>query len=305
MKTIWIILAAVTASTTLAEEKTGMPAAAKPAAPSSISVQEMIETGPPQMRLHALAMITQNRVKELDDSYLKTFAICAEDKNLPIRSVAARIVGSHWIEAGKENPEAISLLLKFSHDEAEDVRFSAVYYGLANVQNKSDAVIKRLIEITDNQREPTLNAKIKEGLKGDKERVKAILNQQLNDPDENRAIRAFEIYEDLTGETPDETERFHDMPSSRPMLFIFSTNSDAPEKTKADLERELKKIGIANPDLSFSGPKKQVLLLKTYLTGDRLLVSNTFHSEHPDFPLTQQLWLSPKLEAQMNAMKSE
>ncbi len=273
-----------------------------PTAPSTISIQEMLVMGPPQLKLHSLAMITQGNLPgEVDESYLPGLKVCSEDSALPVRSVTARLLGEYFIQGkANPNPEAIELLIKLSKDESSDVRYNAVYYGLTQVEDKSDEIINCLIDIATSDREQMLYERIAESLQKNHEKVTSILNQKLED--ENN-IAIYEIYEDLTGQKPTNADKYLDMPSSRPHLFIFSGEGTDAEAYKTELENTLKTEGIENPDVRVSGMgENYVLLLKTHITKDYLSVEKIF-ANHPKFKITQDMWLTPKLEIQIDAMQ--
>ena len=321
-KSIALVLASLTATIGCAEETaapTPLPAAATnasagplstsiptiatnaPAAPATISVQEMLVTGPPQLKLHSLAMISQGNIPgEVDESFLPGFKVCSEDSALPVRSVTARLLGKYFVQ-GKEspNPEAVGLLIKLSEDDSSDVRYNAVYHGLTQVEDKSDETLNLLIDIAATHREQSLYDRIVESVKTDHERVAVILDQKLMDGSD---IAIYEIYEDLTGQEPVNAENYLEMPSSRPRLFIFSGDGTDPEAYKAELVKTLKSEGIENPNVRVSGVgENYVLLLKTYMTKDYLTVEKTF-SNHPKYSITQEMWLTPELEIQIEAM---
>ena len=274
-----------------------------PARPATISVQEMLVKGPPQLKLHSLAMISQGNIPgEVDESFLPGFKVCSEDSALPVRSVTAQLLGRYFVQ-GKENPnpEAVGLLIKLSQDDSSDVRYNAVYHGLTQIADKSDEMLTRLIDIATTDREQSLYDRIVESLKTDRERVAVILDQKLTDGSD---IAVYEIYEDLTGQKPANADKYLEMPSSRPRLFIFSGDGSDPEAYKADLEKALKAAGIENPDVRVSGiGENYVLLLKTFMTKDYLTVENTF-SNHPTYKITQEMWLTPELEIQIEAMQN-
>ena len=95
------------------------------------------------------------------------------------------------------------------------------------------------------------------------------------------------------------------MPSSRPKIFIFKGGTGDPEAYKAELAAELKTLGITEPSLSISGVgANHVLLLKTYLTKERLVVEKAF-AKDGTFTLTQEMWLTPELELQIDAMQKK
>ena len=195
-----------------------------PAGPGSISIQEMLVSGPPQLKLHSLAMISQGNVKgEVDESFLPGLTVCSEDSALPVRSVTAQLLGKYFVQ-GKEtpNPEAVELLIKLSEDESADVRYSAVYHGLTQIPDKSDETLTLLIDMAATQREQSLYDRIAESLVNDRARVAGMLDQKLQDGDN---IAIYEIYEDLTGQKPANADKYLTMPSSRPPFYLHRRRS--------------------------------------------------------------------------------
>jgi len=283
-----------------------LPSAATnaPAGPKTISIQEMLVIGHSGLKLHSLAMITQGKATDgVDESFLPGFKVCSEDSATPVRSVTARLLGQHFVE-GKEtpNPEAVALLVILAQDESSDVSYSAVYHGLTQIQNKSAEIIALLIDVASTNREQGLYERIAQSLEINREQVIEILDKKLAEGDD---IATYEIYEDLAGKKPASAEKYLDMPSSRPKMFIFKGGGDDAEAFKADLETELGSIGIEAPELSISGVgENYVLLLKTYLTKDRIAVESAF-ADHGKFLITQEMWLTPELEIQIEAMRGK
>jgi len=296
-----ICLVLVVASVTLAQ--TNAPAVKAPMGSKIITIQEMLVIGSSGMRLHSLAMITQHKLKGgVNESCLPGFKACSDDLAIPVRSVTAHLLGEHFV-AGEEtpNPEAVELLIKLAKDKSPDVRYSAVYHGITQIQNKSDEIVELLIDVASTNREQGLYERIVQSLEKNKEQVVQILDKRLAEGDN---ITIYEIYKDLTGKQPPYAEKYLDMPSSRPLLFIFKDKGDDPETFKAELEKELKANGVESPELSISGfGENHVLLLKTYLTKDRVMVEKAF-SNSEKFRITQQMWLTPALETQIDAMKN-
>ncbi len=299
-RTLFLLLAA--ASVALAQ--TNAPPTNAPAGPETISIQEMLVIGPSGLKLHSLAMITQGKAKDgVDESFLPGFKVCTEDSATPVRSLTARLLGQNFVE-GKEtpNPEAVTLLITLAEDESSDVRYSAVYHGLTQIQNKSPKIVELLIDVAVSNREQRLYERIIQSLEGDREQVVRILDKKLKDGDD---IAIYEIYEDLAGKKPAGADKYLDMPSSRPKMFIFKGEENDPEAFHAELEKELKAVGIENPELSISGVgDNYVLLLKTYLTKDRIAVEKSF-TDHGKFKITQDMWLTPELEIQIDAMREK
>lgn len=267
----------------------------------TISIQRMLVTGPPQLKLHSLAMLTQGNFKgEIDESFLPGFKACAEDRSAPIRSVAARIMGEKLV-AGREvpNAEAVAILSKLAGDESSDVRFKAVYYGLSQLKQKSDKVISLLIDVATKDREESLYKQIVDSLASDRARVATILDRRLADGD---SVAVYEVYEDLAGKKPADHEKYLNMPSSRPRMFIFQGRGEDAEAYKAELASALKAAGIERPELVVSGQgANYVVLLQTYLTKDRLAVEEQFMN-HETHTVSQDMWLTPELEIQLQRM---
>ncbi len=297
-----LCLSFAAASVALAQTNTPLPHA--PAAPKTISIQEMLVIGNSGMRLHSLAMITQGQVKDgINENFLPGLKACSEDSATPVRSVAARIMGQNLIQGiEKPNPEIVDLLVKLAQDESADVRFNAVYHGLTQLEEKSDEIILLLLEVAASNREHNLYEQIAQSLEGHRETAIRLLNKKLESGD---SIAIYEIYEDMTGTTPPDNDLFLDMPSSRPKVFIFKGDDTEAEAFKANLSEALQAAGISSPDLHISGVGgNYVLMLKTYLTKDRLTVEKTFSDSGP-FTITQDMWLTPELEIQIDAMRQK
>jgi len=289
---------------TMALAENPVPQTNAPAAPKTISIQEMLVIGNSGMRLHSLAMITQGKVKgDIDERFLPGFKACAEDPATPVRSVASRIMGQNLVAGVEEpNPEVVELLMKLAQDESTDVRYNAVYHGLSQVKDKSDEIIALLIDVAATNREQGLYERIIQSLENNREQVIRILDKKLTD---ENSVATYEIYEDMTGKIPVDADKYLEMPSSRPKMFIFKGGSDDAEVFKAKLESELNSLGLESPELLISGVgENYVLLLKTYLTKDRLAIENAF-SDHDQFTVTQDMWLTPELEIQIEAMRQK
>lgn len=273
------------------------------AMPSTISIQEMLVIGQSTMKLHSLTMISQGKAPgSIDESYLPGFKVCSDDPNIPIRSTTARLLGQYFI-IGKEtpNPEAVTLLMKLARDEAFDVRYNAVYHSITQIKNKSPEIIELLIDVASTDREPGLIERIALSLEDHREEVAQMLDGKLK---EGNSIAIYEIYEDLTGKAPADADKYLDMPSSRPIMFVFKGGGENAEAFKSELEAELRSIGLEDPDLFIPGTgKNYVLMLKTYITRDRIAVEKNF-VDHEKFTLMQTIWLTPDLEIRFETMRN-
>ncbi|MEE9368049.1 MAG: HEAT repeat domain-containing protein [Pontiella sp.] len=267
-----------------------------------ITIQEMLITGSTQLKMHSLAMISQGSVKDsVDETYLPGLTICAKDKESLLRSTSARILGQHFLE-GKDtpHPEAIDLLMKLAKDESSDVRFSAIYYGLTEITYKSPELAEQLLDIASKERSEDLYEKIVISLSTYKPQVTELLDEKLAEGDN---IAIYEIYEDFTGGKPKGADKYLNMPSSRPHLLIINGKGEGSSAIKENLEKELKAGGIENPNVQISGKdNNSVLMLTTYITRDYMTAKKLL-SNHDTFSITQEMWLTPELEIQIEAMR--
>ena len=208
----------------------------------------MLIIGQPNMRLHALSMISQGKVKGgIDDSYLPGLTACSKDKIMLLRSVSARIIGKEFVD-GKEtpNPKALTVLKTLAKDPDADVRFSAVYYGLVKIKKMPNDVVDLLIDIAAENRNVNLYKQVVLALRNVQPQTTKILDQKFA---KSNSIKLFEIYEDLTGKPPVQNEKLLNQPSSRPMIFIFKPKGENIDAEKKDLIARLKKTGLREPDL--------------------------------------------------------
>ena len=267
-----------------------------------VSVQEMLVIGHPMIKMHALSMISQGNIKgSVDESYLPGLKACSEENMPPLRSFAARLLGQHFIQ-GQEPPDkaALEILMTLSRDESSDVRFSAVFYGLTQVKHKSPELIDQLIDISAKEPNLALQDRITTSLTNDQSQVTRFLNEKLKG---DHALIYYEIYEAFTGKQPPNADQFLDMPSSRPHLIIVTSSDQSAEAAEAALTEELKKAGVKNPSIEITGKGDHyVLMLTTYLVRDYQTAKEIL-SNHSTFSITQDIWLSPELETQIESMR--
>jgi len=143
------------------------------------------------------------RVAREDSDMVDSMAQLAQDSDSKVREQVAIFVGSCWIwEADKQKDEAIEIMLQLSEDKNLEVRNAAVYYGLSVVTDKSDEVIRRLVDMifeSDDGRGDS--GRIIWGLRRgtDKEKVRAYLQPfiGLRDSKGELARKAyFEIFKE-------------------------------------------------------------------------------------------------------------
>ena len=275
---------------------------AQPSAPLSpndnlVTVKEMLISGPPQLKMHSLAMITQKRISgTVDASYLDAFEACSTNSMAPIRSITARILGEYFIQ-DQTDPEAraLEMLLTLAQDTNADVRFSAVALGLCKLQSMIPEVLETLITIaTTDRRAPLLEA-IQNTI-ADLPESKQYLENKLQS---HTDIAYYELYRELIDDEPIYAAAYLDLPSSRPRLFVFSTGSAEPQTAALELQRQLKEIGIEHNLIQSNDPQAtSMLMLKTFITKEYIEVENHF-SNHDQFPITQALWVTPEIEVQL------
>ena len=271
-------------------------------APSSpnenlVSVKEMLINGPPQLKMHSLVMITQKRIPgTVDASYLDAFAACSTNSMAPIRSITARILGEYFIQ-DQTDPEARAreMLLTLSQDANADVRFSAVALGLCKLQSITPEVLKTLITIaTTDRRAPLLEA-IQNTIADLPESKQYLENKLQNQAD----IAYYELYRELMDSESIHDAAYLELPSSRPRLFVFSTDNSEPRTAALELQRQLKEIGIEQNLIQSNDPQAtSMLMLKTFITKEYIEVEKHF-TNHDQFPITQSLWVTPEIEVQL------
>ncbi len=268
----------------------------------TISVQEMLATGPTQLKMHSLMMMNTGQIKgDVDTSYLPGLTITAEHTDSALRSMTAQILGKKFIQDQEApNTDALVLISQLSKDDVSDVRFNAIYYGLTQVKHKSPELAEQLIDIAAKERNPSLQDRIIISLANYQPQVEEILNEKLKSED---AISYYEIYEEFTGKEPPNAEKFLDMPSSRPHLIIIKPSDKDAEAAQSALIAALKKKGISSPSVEISGKgENAVLLVTTYITRD-YKVAKDFLKDNDQYSITQDMWLTPELEIQIEAMR--
>ncbi len=270
--------------------------------PKTISMQEALNTGSSHMKMHALNMIIKDKVETgIDDSFLPALKTCAADETMPIRALTARALGQKFV-VGREYPnnETLTLLMKLAEDEAKDVRFNAIYYGLTQVKNKTPELAEFLIDYIANNRDDLLFDRIIVSLSNYKPQVTEILNQKLKGED---SISYYEIYEEFTGKEPPSKGKFLNMPSSRPRLYIAKSSFKTAEQAASKLETLLTSQGLENPVIEASDQSGQVIImLTTYITKDISIARRVFETSDK-FILLQDFWQTPEIEIQIESMR--
>ncbi len=193
--------------------------------------KETLLNGNSQARRETLNTIMQNQLTPLlDDSFLSAMAAAATDPDRKVRNDVARTAGGRWIwHAQEQNTNAIALMLKLTSDTDREVRYNAVYYGLSVVLDKSEAVVRRLIEMALVDHENNLYGRIVWGLKGTErnnlERFTTLLSEHVERAKSNRTLAASidTLYRDVLETDPPKNWELGDVSKDYPRdLFTIS-----------------------------------------------------------------------------------
>jgi hypothetical protein len=165
-------------------------------------IKRVLESGSSLQRREILALLAKEQISLImDNSYLPAFESCAGDEDPQVRKYVATLVGQYWIWSAKtQAPQAIDLMRRLSKDTVRDVRYNAVYFGLSTVRDKDEKVIRRLLEMAFEDREPNLYRRIAWGLGREREETAEVLRGYIEASDPTRAQAAREVYKDMTGQ---------------------------------------------------------------------------------------------------------
>ncbi|TXT39065.1 MAG: hypothetical protein FD138_185, partial [Planctomycetota bacterium] len=155
----------------------------------------VLESGSSEERRKTLDMIIAERIALImDDSFVAAFAKCAADQDASIRESVAIVAGGRWVwESEQQHPDAIKLMVLLSTDTDREVRYNAVYYGLSTIKNKSDEVVRRLLEMAFADQEPNLRRRITWGLRGSEKQVVKLLDEYIKGPNQKQSEAAREF----------------------------------------------------------------------------------------------------------------
>ena len=116
------------------------------------SIKDILIDGPAQMKLHALAMITQGKINdELDESYLEAFEKCISENSVPVKLTIAKILSRHYVDNHKTvSQKVIDLLIILSTDENNLVAEAAINEGLIKLDEKNHEINEIIKNFKDN-----------------------------------------------------------------------------------------------------------------------------------------------------------
>ncbi|MBP7052678.1 MAG: right-handed parallel beta-helix repeat-containing protein [Phycisphaerae bacterium] len=172
-------------------------------------IRQTLLAGDSEARRQAFVTLARSGGSVLDDSFLPALQAAASDPSSEVRNDVVRTVGGRWIwSAQQQDPNAIALTLRLSSDSDREVRYNAVYYGLSTVRDKSDAVVRRLVEMALAEHENNLYGRIVWGLKGPMQATPASFTQALAEhldrakADLHYAASVYQLHRDVLGTEP-------------------------------------------------------------------------------------------------------
>ena len=179
----------------------------------------------------------------LDDSLLPALLAASADPDGRVRNEVVRTVGGRWVWAApKQDPNAIALMLKLSADRDREVRYNAVYYGLSVVRDKSEPVVRRLVEMALADHENNVYGRIVWGLRGFSKGTSDIVGRVLAEEfgraksDVHRAASIYSLYRDVLEKDPPEDWELAQIRQRYPEdLFVLPVSAREPFQPK-DME---------------------------------------------------------------------
>jgi C-terminal processing protease CtpA/Prc len=149
---------------------------------------------------------TPDLLPNLDESLIGAFAAAAQDPDARVRGEVARLTGNAWVWGAKEqHPKVIELALKLAKDPDWNVRHYAVYFSLSTTADKSDAVIRAMLENAIDRADTMSVQRIAWGLRQERpERLTPLFEPYFAKAKDDPASagRALKLYRDVVGRDP-------------------------------------------------------------------------------------------------------
>jgi carboxyl-terminal processing protease len=170
--------------------------------------------GDSKARMAAMQRIyaTPDLLRNLDESVIDAFAAAAQDADPRVRGEVARLTGNAWVWGVKEqHPRVIDLALELAKDADWNVRHYAVYFTLSTATNKTDDVIRAMLENAIIRADMGTVDRVAWGLKGEKpERLAPFFEPYFAKANDEPAVagRALTLYRQIVGRDPPGVERF-------------------------------------------------------------------------------------------------
>ena len=117
---------------------------------NNISIDEMLISGPTQLKMHALIQISQNQINEdYNENLIEALTVTSTNSDIAIRTLTAKSVGKLFIQNKKHpNDKAIKILFKLSEDINNEVSLSAIK-ELCKIKEMHNDLIEKLIRIIE------------------------------------------------------------------------------------------------------------------------------------------------------------
>ena len=263
---------------------------------NNISINEMLISGPTQLKMHALIQISQNQInKDYNENLIEALTVTSTNSDVAIRSLTAKSIGKLFIQNKKHpNDKAIKILFKLSEDINSEVSLSAIK-ELCKIKEIHNDLIEKLIRIIEYDRRQILIDTIKNRI-SDLPESKKYLEKEIQN---KTNINCYEIYKEFYNEEPKHYKKFINLQSSRPRLLIFGPFNSETEYKILELKRRLKKIGIKRDIIKSTDSGNTIVILKTFTPFELIEVEKLF-SDDNSFKIIQSIWLTDEIESQLN-----
>ena len=263
---------------------------------NNISIDEMLISGPTQLKMHALIQISQNQINEdYNENLIEALTVTSTNSDIAIRTLTAKSVGKLFIQNKKHpNDKAIKILFKLSEDINSEVSLSAIK-ELCKIKEMHNDLIEKLIRIIEHDRRQIVIDTVKNRI-SDLPESKKYLEKEIQS---KTNINCYEIYKEFYNEEPKQYKKFINLQSSRPRLLIFGPFNSDTEYKILELKRRLKKIGINRDIIKSTDSKNTIVILKTY-TPFELIEVEKLISDDNNFKIIQSIWLTDEIESQLN-----
>lgn len=232
--------------------------------------QETLRTGSSAARYGVLTTILREAIAPiLDDSFLPALQAAGDDPDPRVRSEVARLVGGRWVlsplrqaagarereeprdvraqqmlAASRLNPDVVTLLLKLASDSDRNVRYDAVYGGLAVMHDKSEAVIRRLLEVALADPQGNLYSRITQSLRTSADAKRPLIERNLavalaaaQTESEKTTIRG--LYREVFGQELSAADRESRARLTGPQTTAPDSQTNAPSPAFGPIQRQI------------------------------------------------------------------
>lgn len=234
--------------------------------------KDTLLNGNSQTRLDTLKQLNTTGIMSIvGESFLDAFEACTKDSDPQVRTTCARMMGNKFVwSADSQNQRAIEILTGLLDDPDRSTRYAAVYYGLSTVRSPAKELVGKMLATILDDREINYYGRVIWGIRRNKQACVEVLKEWMDqsEQDSQRALKAYEIYEDVTAEQ---------LPQEYAKRFA-GQKSDVQVAVEADrvvLLNNLKHLALAAfmyaEDHNGSLPEK-LDEIKNYVRNEKLLV---------------------------------